>query len=63
MNLSDAATKLKEIISKAAATTSEAKGVFQVLLRFIIDLYDEFLYKQGKFCTLFTLIFYIADQT
>jgi hypothetical protein len=38
VNLSDAATKLKEIISKAAATTSEAKGVFQVLQRFILDL-------------------------
>jgi hypothetical protein len=38
VNLSDAATKLKEIISKVAATTSEAKGVFQVLQRFIIDL-------------------------
>ncbi|PNX96785.1 methylthioribose-1-phosphate isomerase, partial [Trifolium pratense] len=32
VNLSDAATKLKEIISKAAATTSEAKGVFQAYL-------------------------------
>ncbi|KAI5445613.1 hypothetical protein KIW84_013725 [Lathyrus oleraceus] len=29
VNLSDAATKLKEIILKAAATTSEARGVFQ----------------------------------
>lgn len=29
VNLSDAATKLKEIISMAAATTSEARGVFQ----------------------------------
>ncbi|XP_061362528.1 methylthioribose-1-phosphate isomerase [Gastrolobium bilobum] len=29
VNLSDAATKLKEVISKAAATTSEARSVFQ----------------------------------
>lgn len=39
VNLSDAATKLKEVASKAAATTSEARSVFQVLLRFIIDLW------------------------
>lgn len=32
VNLSDAATKLKEIISKAASTSSEAKGVFQAYI-------------------------------
>lgn len=30
VNLSDAATKLKEVIHKAAATASEAQNVFQV---------------------------------
>jgi len=30
VNLSDAATKLKEVITKAASTSSEAKAVFQV---------------------------------
>lgn len=30
VNLSDAATKLKEVISKAVATASEASSVFQV---------------------------------
>lgn len=32
VNLSDAATKLKEVISKAVASTTEAKGVFQVYI-------------------------------
>ncbi|OIV98357.1 hypothetical protein TanjilG_16684 [Lupinus angustifolius] len=32
VNLADAATKLKEVISKAAATTAEAKGVFQAYI-------------------------------
>jgi methylthioribose-1-phosphate isomerase len=31
VNLSDAATKLKEVISKAAATASEAQSIFQVV--------------------------------
>ncbi|CAL0304808.1 unnamed protein product [Lupinus luteus] len=32
VNLADAATKLKEVISKAAATTAEANGVFQAYI-------------------------------
>ncbi|XP_057731424.1 methylthioribose-1-phosphate isomerase [Arachis stenosperma] len=32
VNLSDAATKLKEVISKAAATSSEARSVFQAYI-------------------------------
>nr|ACU24114.1 unknown [Glycine max] len=32
VNLSDAATKLKEVISNAAATTSEGRSVFQVYI-------------------------------
>lgn len=34
VNLSDAATKLKETISKAAATASEPKNVFQVAYKY-----------------------------
>ena len=38
VNLSDAATKLKEVVSKAAATSSEAMAVFQVLIFYCYNL-------------------------
>lgn len=59
MNLSDAATKLKEVISNAAATTSEGRSVFQVYLKFTIK---EFLpiKEHTFFFTLFTPIFGLA---
>lgn len=57
MNLSDAATKLKEVISNAAATTSEGRSVFQVYLKFTIK---EFLpIKEHTFFLHFLLLFLV----
>lgn len=38
MNLSDAATKLKEVVKKAAATSTDAKAIFEVMTVLLIHL-------------------------
>jgi len=56
VNLSDAAGKLKEVVSTAAATTSEGRTVFQVLLKFTLK--EFLLVKKVTFLFLpFLLIF------
>lgn len=55
MNLSDAAGKLKEVVSNAAATTSEGRSVFQVLLKFTLK--EFLLVKKVTFFLPFLHIF------
>lgn len=40
VNLSDAATKLKEVIAKAAASASDAHTVFQVVTIFCVLIFE-----------------------
>lgn len=58
VNLSDAATKLKEIIAKAASTCSEADTVFQVESHFSFTSYilnSLRFYRLNLLIRLFTL--------